>query len=99
MGWRGWANVATHTKRKLTVRKRHFFVVEKHVEDVKQDQKTIPDLLESIMRPTDPMKKELREILMKMSQFRPKIQEFRVCAFWMSGKIPDFRRRLPAGAK
>ena len=28
------------------------------IEDVKQDQKTVPDLLESIMRPTDPVKKK-----------------------------------------
>ena len=58
MGWRGWANVATHTKRKLTLgEKNSFFVVEKHIVDVKQDQKTVLDLLESITRPTDPVKK------------------------------------------
>ena len=45
--------------KKLTLRKRHFFVIEKYVEDVKQDQKPVPDLLESIMRPTDPVKEEL----------------------------------------
>ena len=58
MGWRGWANVDTHTKRKLTLRKRHLFVIEKHIEDVKQDQKTVPDLVELIMRSTDPVKKK-----------------------------------------
>ena len=73
MGWRGWTNVATHTKRKLTLRKRRFFVMEKHIEDIKQDQKTLPDLLELIMRSTDPVEEELRKILMKMSQFRPQI--------------------------
>ena len=73
--------------------------MEKHIEDVKQDQKIVPDLLESIMRPTDPAKEELQRILFKMGKFRPKIEENRVCTFWMSGKIPDFRRRLPAGAK
>ena len=99
MGWKVWTKVTTQTKRKLTLRKGHFFVIEEHIEDVKQDQKTVPDLLESIMRHTDPVKKELRNILMKMSQFRIEIQEYRVCTFQMSGKITDFRRRVPAGAK
>ena len=39
------------TKGKLTLRKRHFFVIEKYVEDVRQDEKHIPDLLEAIMKP------------------------------------------------
>ena len=47
-------------KNKLTLRKRHFFVIEKYVEDVKQDEKDVPDLPESIMRPADPVKEELR---------------------------------------
>ena len=34
---------------KLTLRKRHFLVIEKYVGDVKQDEKDVPDLLESIM--------------------------------------------------
>ena len=69
MSWRGvvalWAD-------KLTLRKRHFFVIGKYAEDVKQDAKDVPDLLESIMRPTDPVKEELRRNLCKMSQFSPK---------------------------
>ena len=40
----------TH-KRKLYPRKIHVFVIEKYVEDVKQEEKDVPDLLESIMRP------------------------------------------------
>ena len=44
------------TKRKLTRRKRHVCVMEKYVEDVKQDEKSMPDLVESMMRPTDPVK-------------------------------------------
>ena len=83
----------------MTLRKRHFFVIEKYVEDVKQEEKDVPDLLESIMRATDPAKEELCRILFKMGQFRPKITKIKVSTFWMSGKIPDFRRRLPAGAK
>ena len=48
------------TKRKLYLRKGHLLVIEKYVEDVKQDEKTSPDLLEWIRRPTDPVKEELR---------------------------------------
>ena len=81
---------------KLYLRKRHFFVIEKYIEDMKQEEKDVPDLLESIMRPTDPAKDELWRILLKMSQFRLKITKIRVSTFWMSRKIPDFRRRLPA---
>ena len=44
------------TKMKLYLRKRHFFVIEKYIEDLRQDEKHIPDLLEAIMRPTDPVK-------------------------------------------
>ena len=57
VGWRGWANVSTCTKRKLTLGKIHFFVVEKYVEDIKQNEKHVPDLLEGIERPTCLVKK------------------------------------------
>ena len=90
---------AGHGSKKLTLRKRHIFVIGKYVEDVKQEEKDVPDLVESIMRPTDPVKKELRRSLFKMSQYRPKIIKIRVSTFWMSGKISDPRQRLPAGAK
>ena len=49
----------------------------------------MPDLLESIMRPTDPVKEELQQKLFKMNQFEPKIKKIRVCTFQMSRKIPD----------
>ena len=71
------------TKRKLYLRKRHFFVVEKYIEDTRQEEKDVPDLLEAIMRPTDPVKEELRQKTMKMSQFRPKITKIRVSTFWI----------------
>ena len=91
--------IRTYTrKNKLSLRKCHFFVTEQHIEDVKQDQKIVPDLVESIMKPADPVKAELRRILFKTNQYRPKIEEFRDCTFWMSGKIPDSPRRQPAGA-
>ena len=57
---------------KLTLRKRHFVVMEKYVEDVKQDEKSVPDLVESIIRPTDPVKEELRRNLCKMNKFSSK---------------------------
>ena len=49
----------------------------------------MPDLLESIMRPTDPVKDELRQKLSKIDQFESKIKKNRVCTFQMSGKIRD----------
>ena len=47
------------TKRKLYPRKIHFLVMEKYIEDAKQEEKDVPDLLEAIMRPNDPVKEEL----------------------------------------
>ena len=73
MGWRGWASVGRDTKRKLYPRKGYFFVIEKWVEDAKQEEKDVPDLLEAIMRPTCLVKEELRHHLFKMTQFRPEI--------------------------
>ena len=69
MGWRGWTPGGDDTKRKLYPRKNNFFVMEKYSEDVKQEGKDVPDLLESIMRPTCLVKEELRPNSMNMSQF------------------------------
>ena len=44
-----------------------FFVIEKYTEDVRQEEKHVPDLLEAIMRPTCLVKEELRPILFKMT--------------------------------
>ena len=52
---------------------RHVFVMEKYIEDARQEQKDVPDLLEAIMRPTCLIKEELRQNLFKMRQFRPEI--------------------------
>ena len=49
----------------------------------------MPDLLEAVMRPTDPVEEELRQKLSKIDQFGSKIKKIRVCTFQMSGKIPD----------
>ena len=53
--------------------------MEKYIEDVKQDEKSGPDLAESIMRPTDPVKEELRRKTMNMitRKIRPKITKAR----------------------
>ena len=63
--------------------------MEKCFEDARQDEKHVPDPLESIMRPTDPVKDELRQKLFKITQSESKIRKTRVCTFQMSGKIPD----------
>ena len=89
----GVDTVAHTHKKEVVPRKKLFVVIEKHIEDVKQDQKTVPDLLKLVMRPTDPVKEELRRILFKMSQYRPEIMKIRVSTFWMSGKLTDSRRR------
>ena len=78
MSWRGWASGGADTKRKLYPRKSNFFVMEKYIEDARQEEKHVPDLLESIMRPTCLVKEELRPILFKMTQFRPEITKIQV---------------------
>ena len=83
--------------KKLTLRKRHFLVKGKYIEDAKQEEKDVSDLLESIIRPTDPVKEELWRILFKMSQYRSEILKIRASTFWMSGKLTDSRQRpMPA---
>ena len=81
--------VCTHTKKLKTISKRHFFLIEKCFENLRQDEKHVPDLLESMMRPTDPVKEELRQKSFKIDKFESKIKKIRVCTFQMSGKIPD----------
>ena len=66
---------------KLYQRKRHFFVIEKYVEDARQKETDVPDLLEAIMRPTNPVKEELRRNLRKMDKFRPKTSKSRFQLF------------------
>ena len=61
--------------------------METYIEDVRQEEKNVLDLLESIIRPTDPVKEELQRILFKLNQFRPKITKIRVSTFWMSRKL------------
>ena len=51
----------------------------------------MPDLLEAIMRPTDPVKDELRQKLSKIDQFESKIKKIRVSTFW----IPEIQSFAP----
>ena len=57
--------------------------MEKYFEDARQDEKQVPDLLDSIIQPTDPVKDELRQKLFKMTQIMSKITKFRVSTFWI----------------
>ena len=57
--------------------------MEKYIEDAKQEEKDVPDLLEAIMRPTCLVKEELRPILFKMNQLGPKITKIKVSTFWI----------------
>ena len=68
--------------------------MEKSVEDGRQEEKDVPDLLEAIMRPTRLVKEELRQILFKLSQFGSKITKIKVSTFW----IPEIRC-FPAGGQ
>ena len=68
-------------------KKKHFFVIEKYIEDARQEEKHVPGLLEAIMRPTCLVKEELRQNWFKMIQFRPKITKITVSTFW----IPEIR--------
>ena len=68
--------------------------MEKCFEDARQDEKHVPDLLEAIMRPIDPVKEELRQKLFKIDQFGSKIKKMRVSKFW----IPEFQN-FPAGGQ
>ena len=47
--------------------------MEKYIEDAKQDEKDVPDLVEAIMRSTCLVKEELRPNLFKMTQFSSEI--------------------------
>ena len=62
---RGEGGGQAPSQKEVALNKNTFFVIEKSVEDVKQDQHIVPDLLESTLRPSVLVKEELRRILMK----------------------------------
>ena len=96
MCWRGLTTGTRTHKKKLTLRKRHLFVilVEKSIEDAEERQKIDPDLVESIMKPSGLVKEELRLILFKMGQSESQVTKIKVSTFW----IPE-SRRIPAGGQ
>ena len=59
------------------------FAIEKYNEDIRQDEKHVPDLLEPITRPKIFGKEELRPILYKIRQFGPTIIKIKVSTFWI----------------
>ena len=69
--------MGAHTKRKLTLRKRHFFVIEKYNGEslgTSNRMQSVLGLPESIMKAPGLVKEELQRILCKLSQLRPKNQ-------------------------
>ena len=72
--------------------------MEKSIEDARQDEKHVPDLLEAIIQPPGLVKGELQQKLSKMIKFRPEITKIRVCTFQMSGKNPGFGQRSLRGS-
>ena len=80
-------NIENHIKGTLVL-------IEKCFKDARQDEKHVPDLLEAIMRPIDPVKEELRQKLSKIDQFGSKITKMRVSTFW----IPEIQN-FPAGGQ
>ena len=85
--------VCTRTQKHLDPIENTCFFMGKCFEDLRQDEKHVPDLLEAIIQPTDPVKDELRQKLFKIDQFGSKIKKMRVSKFW----IPEFRSFRAAG--
>ena len=90
----GLADCGEITQKQKTRSKRHVFLIEKCFEDVRQDEKHVPDLLESIIQPPDPVKDELRQKLFKIDPNSTKIKKMRVSKFW----IPEIQS-FPAGGQ
>ena len=79
-----------HTKGSCTTgEKGTLLLLEKYIEDAKQDEKHVPNLLESRIWPTDPVKEELRQKL-----FGSNIKKIKVSTFW----IPEIQS-FPAGGQ
>ena len=81
MGWRGLLAKRRNIKTILYLRNM-CFVIEKYIEDLRQEEKQVPDLLESVMKPTDPVKEELRPNLITLKQFGSNMPKSKVSTFW-----------------
>ena len=91
MELREWKRCVDTRKNRKPYQKDTFFYG-KCFEDARQDEKHVPDLLESIMRPTDPVEDELRQKLSKIDQFGSKITKMRVSKRWIP-EIQNFPAR------
>ena len=80
-------------KKDVDPKKKILFCYRKKCQGRQPDQQMVLDLVESIIRPTDPAKDELRLILFNIVQFRPYMQEFRLCTSWTSRKCTDSCQR------
>ena len=82
MGWRGLTQCVQGHKKQVDPKNKTIFVIENYIEDFQQDEKSVPDLLESIMRHPGLVEEELRPILFKLSQFGLRISKIKVSTFW-----------------
>ena len=94
MGWSGWTSGGTRHKKEVVPKKKTCIIIGNYVEDVKQDEKHVPDLLESITRAPYLVKEELRPILFKKDLFVSKIQKIGVSTVW----TPEIQS-CPAGGQ
>ena len=86
----GMESVWTRTQKQKTISKGYFFLMEKCFEDARQDERHVPDLLEAIMRPTDPAREELRPSSFKWINLDPKLQKS-----WFDPNVKSTRMGLP----
>ena len=93
MGWTGWTSVGTDTKRKLYQKKN---VIENYIEDAKQDEKHVPDLLESIIQVPGLVKEELRHFFRNDTNY---VESYKHEGFnFLDSANPKFSRRRPLPA-
>ena len=71
------------TQEQVDPKKKNCCVAEKYDEDVRQDEKHVPDLLELIMKGSGLVKEELRSFSFKIDQFGSNISKIRVSTFWI----------------
>ena len=97
---REWSRCVDTEKNRKPYQKGTFSLWTKKIEDAWQDEKHVPDLLEAIIQPPDPVKDELRQKLSKMTQIKSKITKIKskitkikVPTFW----IPEIRSFRAAG--
>ena len=75
-------------------------MIETHIEDARQDEKHVPDLLEAVIQSPGLVKEDLRQLLLKNTQIKPKITKIKsqitnikISKFW----IPESRSFRAAG--